>query len=97
MSFVHKKGIKTVPDFPAIYSEFFNHVHTVTDKNVVPPEMLANFNQTNAKYLPASEYRLKECDSKQVSIIGMENKREMTFLLAGMSDTPICTGAIYAP
>ena len=43
--------------------------------------MFINFNQTKAKLVPTSEYTLKEHGSKQVSIISMEDEREMTILL----------------
>lgn len=86
MNFVRRKGTKAArklpTDFPAIRDEFVNHVRTVICKNVVPPQMFVNFDQTNAKFVPTSEYTLDERGSKQVSIIGMEDKREMTVLLA---------------
>ena len=43
--------------------------------------MFVNFDHTNAKFIPTSEYTLEECGSKQVSINGMEDKREMIVLL----------------
>lgn len=86
MNFVRRKGTKAArklpPDFPEIRDEFVKRVRTVIDKNVVPPEMFVNFDQTNAKFVPTADYTLEECGSKQVSIIGMDDKREMTVLLA---------------
>ncbi len=52
------------------------------DDLLVPPQLIINFDQTNAKYVPVSEWTLAKEGSKQVPIIGLEDKREMTVLLA---------------
>ena len=86
MNFVRRKETKAAQklptDFPAIPYEFVNRVRTVIDKNVLPPAMFVNCNQTNIKFVPTSEYTLEERGSKQVSIIGMEDEKGMTVLLA---------------
>ena len=59
MNFVYRKGTKAArklpTDFLAIWDEFVNCVCTVIDKDVVPPAMFINFDQTNTKFMPTSE------------------------------------------
>ena len=86
MNFVRRKRIKAArklpTDFSAILDEFFYCVHTAIDRNVIPPAMFVNFHQTNTKFVPTLEYTLGERRYNHVSIIGMEDKRQMTVLFA---------------
>ena len=42
----------------------------------IPPELIINYEQTGTKYVPTSEWTLAEEGSKQVIVIGKEDKRD---------------------
>ena len=65
------------------FLECIHEVATTATGSFVPPQLILNFDQTNAKFVPVSEWTLENSGTKQVSIIGLEDKREMTVLLCG--------------
>ena len=89
LGYVRRKGTKAarkVPsDFEAIKAAYYLdriRVAATIDDQFVPPQLIINLDQTNAKFIPVSEWILDKEGSKQVSIIGKEDKREMTVLLS---------------
>ena len=85
MSFVKHKATKAarkVPvDFPEIKHTFWKRIVDCVREHNIPPELIINWDQTGAKYVSTSEWTLAEKGSKQVTVIGKEDKREMTVLL----------------
>ena len=63
------------------FLERIREVATTDTGSFVPPQLILNFDQTNAKFVPVSEWTLEKSGTKHVSIIGLEDKREMTVLL----------------
>ena len=86
MSFVKCKATKAtrkVPtDFPEIKLAFLKRIADCVKEYNIPPELIINWDETGAKYVPTSEWTLAEEGSKQVNVIGKEDKREMTVLLS---------------
>lgn len=65
--------------------------------SMVPPPLIINFDQTNANFVPVSEWTLAKEGSKQVSIVTIDDKREMTVLLScSMSGELLPPQLIYA-
>ena len=48
----------------------------------IPLELVINLDQTGSKLVPASQWTLADEGFRQVDVIGVEDKREMTVLLA---------------
>ncbi len=86
MNFVRRKGTKaarTLPaDFPEIRKAFLQRVKDLVGENDIPPELVINWDQTGLKIIPASEWTLEQSGAPQVSIVGAEDKRQITAVLA---------------
>lgn len=69
------KAARKIPnDFEFIRMEFLAEVKTVNDYDI-PPELIINFDQANVNIVPVGDYTLEKSGSKQVQIIGLEDKR----------------------
>ena len=83
MNFVKCKAAKAarkVPtDFPEIKLAFLKRIVDCVQVHKIPPELIINWDQTGAKYVPTT---LAEEVSRQIDVIGKEDKREMTVLLS---------------
>ena len=86
MNFVKRKATKAVrkvpTDFPEIKLAFLKRIPDFVQEHKIPPDLIINWDQTGAKYVPTSEWTLAEEGSRQVDVIGKEDKREMTVLLS---------------
>ena len=86
MGLVKRKATKAArkmpPDFADIKLTFLQRVADIVRENKVPPELVTNWDQTGAKFVPASQLILAEQGVKQVDVTGLDDKREMTALLA---------------
>lgn len=71
------KAARKIPiDFEFIRMEFLAEVKTVNDYDI-PPELIINFDQANVNIVPVGDYTLEKSGSKQVQIIGLEDKRQV--------------------
>ena len=78
-----KAARKTPPDFADIKLTCLQRVAEIVHESKVPPEQLViNWDQTGAKFVPASQWTLAEQCVKQVDVTGLDDKRELTALLA---------------
>ena len=80
IGFVHRKGTKVARklhrDFENVKSAFLDRIRetaTTDTGSFVPPQLILNFDQTNAKFVLVSEWTLEKSGTKQVSIIGLED------------------------
>ena len=101
MGFSKRKGTKAArhlpPDFEIIKETFLKSVKGAIEYEHIPSEMVVNFDQTGAKFVPTSEWTMARYGSKQVPIIGLEDKREMTILLGiAMNGSYLPPQLIYA-
>lgn len=73
------KAARKIPiDFEFIRMEFLAEVKTVNDYDI-PPELIINFDQANVNIVPVGDYTLEKSGSKQVQIIGLEDKRQVSY------------------
>ena len=56
-------------------------VREVIDTKHIPPELVINFDQTGVKIVPVSNWTLAAQGTKQIDVIGIDDKREITMLL----------------
>ena len=77
-----KAARKTPPNFADIKLTCVQRVAEIVHESKVPPELVINWDQTGAKFVPASQWMLAEQGVKQVNITGLDDKREMTAILA---------------
>lgn len=72
------KAARKIPnDFEFIRMEFLAEVKTVSDYDI-PPELIINFDQANVNIVPVGDYTLEKSGSKQVQIIGLEDKQQVS-------------------
>ena len=85
LGFVKRKGTRTarkVPaDFPAVKGEFLTKVTAAVTEHNIPPSVVVNCDQTGAKMVPVNKWTMAEQGSRQVDVVGLDDKREMTVLL----------------
>ena len=73
------KAARKVPnDFDFIRMEFLAEVSKLVKDNEIPPELIINFDQTNVNIIPVGDYTLEKSGAKQVQIIGLEDKRQVS-------------------
>ena len=85
IGFVKRKGTKAArklpDDFPALKLRYLHRVAKCVGQHNVPPEMVVNIDQTGAPIVPVSNWTLAEEGSRQVPIVGKEDKRQITVLM----------------
>ena len=101
MGYTKRKGTKTarkIPqDFPQLKSDFLGRISDVVTKYRIPPQLIINWDQTGCKLVPVSAWTMAECGSKQVEIVGLDDKREITVVLAcAMSGDMLPPQVLYA-
>ena len=86
MGLVKRKATKTarkVPqDFQDVEAALLHRIKDTVTKHAIPVSMIVNFDQTGSKFVPCSEWSMVQQGSKQVKVTGLNDKREMTALLA---------------
>ena len=85
MGLVRRKATKAArkkpPDFESLKVQFHECITKVVRDHSVPPALILNFDQTATKHVPTSEWTMASQGSIQVSVIGLEDKNEITVLL----------------
>ena len=85
MNLVKRKGTKTArklpDDFQDLKQAFLDKIVKCVNDYNIPHELIINFDQTGLKMVPTSEWTLEEKGSKDCSIVGLDDKREITGLV----------------
>lgn len=86
LNFVKRKGTKGVKhlpeDFDVIQSGFLKRIDDVVTKHSIPDSLIINWDQTGSNYVPISDWTMAAEGSKQVAISSLDDKRQITALLA---------------
>ena len=87
MGYVKRKATTKAKVSPVLFAgmkaQFLSDIRTVVVMESIPPELIINWDQTGIKYVPVSCWTLEKKGSKRVEIAGVDNKRQITALLAG--------------
>jgi hypothetical protein len=78
----------TPHNLPEITSNFHEMVSNIVKEKHIEPYMIVNFDQTGVNIVPTSAWTLYETGAKQVPIAGVDDKRQVTMVLA---NTPLGT------
>ena len=85
MNFVRRKGTKAARTLPDDYTQqrerFLSNITETVKKYNIPDRLIVNFDQTQVKIVPVSEWTLNEVGAKQVDIGALDDKRAITALL----------------
>ena len=75
------KGVKTVAsDLEKIKSEYLQRIDTAVTENHIPSNLIINWDQTGLNMVPASKWTMTEKGSKQVRVLGSDDKWQITAL-----------------
>ncbi|CAH1257592.1 POGZ [Branchiostoma lanceolatum] len=86
MNFVKRKGTKAARKLPADFEgtrdEFLARIKETVTEFGIPDDMIINWDQTGVNIVPVGDWTLEEAGARQVPVIGLEDKRQITLLLA---------------
>ena len=94
MGFVKRKGTKatkTLPsDFAAIQQGYVSKVEKFVRDHAIPDSLVLNFDQTGCHMVPGGEWTMEERGTDQITIAGLDDKRQMTVLLTATRMADCC-------
>lgn len=86
MGFVKRKGTKSVKQLPADFDEikkkYVEKVSNVVTTFQIPDSLIINWDQTGCQLIPGGDWTMDQRRAQQVSITGLDDKRQITLLLA---------------
>ncbi|CAG2257650.1 SF4 [Mytilus edulis] len=86
MGFVKRKGTKAVKhlpnDFDDIRQEYISKINNVREKHNIPDNLIINWDQTGCQLVPGGDWTMEKEGTQQISISGLDDKRQITLLLA---------------
>ena len=86
IDFVKQKGTKTskklLDNFHDLHASYASAIKETMEKESIPPEMVVNFDETGLPIVPQSDWTMEEKGSKQVPLVGLDDKRQITGVLA---------------
>ena len=65
---------------------FLQRVETAVKKYNIPPEIIYNWDHTGINYVPVSSWTMEVEGTQRVTIIGLDDKRQVTVVFAGKFD-----------
>ena len=77
-----KAAHKLPDDFPEVKQAFLQRVKSEVETWNILHALIINWDQTGSKLVPASEWTMEREGTKQVAIIGQEDKRKVTVLMS---------------
>ena len=98
MGWVKRKGTKDCRSVPPpeklakLTDEYLSTIKAIITDQHIPTSMVVNFDQTGVNIVPTSNWTLNKAGEKQVPIAGIDDKRQVTMVLA---NTP--TGHLLPP
>ncbi len=87
-----KAARKLPADFADIKLTFLERIMNEVQSNSIPLALVLNWDQTGSKLVPVSEWTLEKEGTKQIPVVGKDDKREITVLI-----TVAATGDMLPP
>ena len=99
MGFVKRKATTKakviMENFAELKSDYLLEIKNVIAMDEIPAELVINFDQTGLNIVPTSDWTMEAEGSKRVEVIGKDNKRQLTAVLAGTLDGDFLPSQIY--
>ena len=90
------KGTLQVENFEEEKHQFLFDIKVIVAIEEVPPCLVINWDQTEIKYVPVSNWIMAKQGAKKVEIVGVSDKRQITAVFAGtLSGTFLPPQIIY--
>ena len=87
MGFVKRKSTTkvkvSVKDLEELKEQFLLDIKAIVDLEDIPHDLILNWDQTAINYVPVSNWTMAKQGSKKVKIAGVDDKRQITVVLAG--------------
>ncbi|KAK3082872.1 hypothetical protein FSP39_007612 [Pinctada imbricata] len=100
IGFTKRKGTKTVKTLPSDFekklTDFHQRIAMDVKKYDIPDDLIMNWDETGVNMVPVGEWTMSTCGAKQVTIKGLDDKRQITAVLgATLSGTLLPPQLIY--
>ena len=86
MNYVKRKACSkakvSVPNFDEVKANFLCDIKATVEMEEIPPSLIINWDHTSLKYVPSSSWTMAEEGSKCVDLVGIDDKRQITAVLA---------------
>ena len=87
MNFVKRKATMkskfVVNKFDEVKQQFLVKIKAVVEMAEIPHDLIINWDHTGIEYIPVSQWTMAQEGSKRVEISGIEEKRQITAIVAG--------------
>ena len=84
MGFVMRKATNTAkklpPNFEELKENYLSKISSTVAENKIPADLIVNWDQTGVRMVPVKDWTMTTKGSKQVSVTGLGDKREITML-----------------
>lgn len=77
-----KKPKLTVSNFEELKDQFLMNIKAITSMEDIPDEMIVNWDQAAIKYISLSNWTMAKEGSRQVEVVGIDDKRQITATFA---------------
>ena len=96
LGYVKRKATKAAHELPENFAEdnlgFYQRIKEELETWSISLAFIINWDQTGSKLAPVSELTMQREGARQVAVVGIEDKREITFLLS-----VVASGDMLAP
>ena len=86
INFVKRKGTKTARKLPenfgSLKEKFLAGISDKVKEHQIPADLIMNFDETGLALVPAADWTLAEKGSRDVAMLGKDDKRQITAVLA---------------
>ena len=73
----------SIENFEEVKKLLLHDIKCIRLLDEIPNELIINFDQTGINYVPMSSWTMEKQGAKRVEIIGKDDKRQITAVLAG--------------
>ena len=88
MKFVQRKANSAqskyaVSNFLEVKKTFLDEVFATVEMEVIPLDLILNWDQTGIKFVPASSWTMEQRGKKRVEMAGVKDKKQITVFFCG--------------
>lgn len=76
-----KEARKIPQDFVQLKEEYIKFINDLRHQHAIPDHLIFNVDETGVNYVPVGNWTMEKEGAKQVSVVGMESKKQITVTL----------------
>ena len=77
------KKLHVATGFHELKAQFLFDIKAMMEMEEIPEDLVINWDQTGIHYVPVSSYTMEKEGAKRVELVGIDDKRQITAVLAG--------------